>query len=258
MDETPNQYHPRPELPPTLRTLGGYPVSTKTEDDLQSKTPVYPRSRFSDEQQDVISDPSFSYDGYQVVRGEYFAHTNEPSITISDYKIAVNTACLRKASSVEYVQVLVNPEKRKLILRPCGGDEKDSFMWCTSKRKPKQITCRVFFAMLVNLLNWNPDYRYKIIGKMVQSQGEFLFVFDLSATEIYQRQIVANAIGNETHKSPRSPTYPEEWKNQFGLPVEEHKKALQVNIFDGYAVFGIKDERKTIYPTVHNDSAKGD
>ena len=39
-------------------------------------------------------------------------------------------------------------------------------------------------------------------------------------------------------KTSRTPTYPEEWKNQFGLPVEEHQKSLQINIFDGYAVFG--------------------
>ena len=38
--------------------------------------------------------------------------------------------------------------------------------------------------------------------------------------------------------------YPEEWKNQFGLPVEEHHKSLQINIFDGYAVFGIQDTQK--------------
>ena len=35
----------------------------------------------------------------------------------------------------------------------------------------------------------------------------------------------------------RTPSYPEEWKNQFGIPVEEHQKSMQVNIFEGYAVF---------------------
>ena len=42
-------------------------------------------------------DPSFSYRGYQVVRGEYFAHMNEPSVTLADYRITVNNACLKKA-----------------------------------------------------------------------------------------------------------------------------------------------------------------
>ena len=36
----------------------------------------------------------------------------------------------------------------------------------------------------------------------------------------------------------------EEWKNQFGIPVEEHQKSMQVNIFEGYAVFDIQEKKK--------------
>ena len=36
----------------------------------------------------------------------------------------------------------------------------------------------------------------------------------------------------------------QEWENQFGLPVEEHRKQLQVNIFNGYTVFGIRENKK--------------
>lgn len=42
----------------------------------------------------------------------------------------------------------------------------------------------------------------------------------------------------------RTPSYPEEWKNQFGIPVEEHQKSMQVNIFEGYAVFDIQEKKK--------------
>ena len=42
----------------------------------------------------------------------------------------------------------------------------------------------------------------------------------------------------------RTPTYPAEWQNQFGVPVEEHQRNLQVNIFDGYAVFNIQENKK--------------
>jgi len=71
----------------------------------------------------------------------------------------------------------------------------------------------------------------------VRSDDEFLFIFDLMATEIYQRIIREG----EKPKTSRTPTFPAEWKNQFGLPIEEHRKLLQVNIFEGYTVFGLKD-----------------
>jgi hypothetical protein len=195
--------------------------------------------------EEVILDDAFNYDGYQVVRGEFFAHVYEPSIIFNNCKISLNTACLKRLQDVEYVQILVNSEDKKLAVRPCSEDEKDSFLWCSSKgtkRKPKQITCRMFFAKVVQLMGWNPDYRYKLLGKLIQSGDEYLFIFDLSATEIYPRILREG----EKPKASRTPVFPAEWQNQFGLPVEEHRRLLQVNIFDGYTVFGIKDKSSEI------------
>lgn len=191
---------------------------------------------------EIESDDVFSYEGYQVVRGEFFAHIYEPSITFNSCKVSVNTACVNKMSEVDYVQILVNPDEKKLAVRPCSEDEKDSFLWSsvnkkTGRKKPKQITCRMFFAKIVQLMEWNANYRYKMLGKLVESNGERLFIFDLNSVEIYQRVTLENG----KPKSSRTPVFPAEWQNQFGLPVEEHKKQLQVNIFNGYAVFAIKE-----------------
>ncbi len=140
--------------------------------------------------EEIIQDDSFSYDGYQVVRGEFFAHLREPSITFNNHKVSLNTACLKRLPDVEYVQILINQNEHKLVVRPSSEDEKDAFIWCTlsgGKRKPKQITCRVFFAMIIDLMGWNPDYRYKLLGKLIRSGDEYLFAFDLTSTEIFQR-----------------------------------------------------------------------
>jgi hypothetical protein len=193
---------------------------------------------------EIILDDNFNYDGYQVVRGEFFAHVFEPSIVFNGCKVYVNSACVNRLQNVDYVQILVNPDEMKLAVRPCNEDEKDSFLWCSTsngKRKPKQITCRVFFAKIVQLMDWNPNFRYKMLGKLIRSNDEQLFIFDLKTPEIFQRITYE---GDKT-KSSRYPVFPAEWQNQFGLPMDEHRKSLQVNIFDGYAVFGIKDTFKT-------------
>ena len=162
-------------------------------------------------QMEVIDDDSFSYDGYQVVRGEFFAHIYEPSFTFNNYKVSVNTACIKKLPDVEYVQILVNPIEKKLAVRPCREEEKDSFRWCSSgkKRSPKQITCRIFFAKVISLMDWNPNYRYKILGKLIRSGNEILFIFDLTSPEIFPRTLKDNG----TVTTARTPSYPEEWKN---------------------------------------------
>ena len=106
-----------------------------------------------------IQDDDFSYDGYQVVRREFFAHVYEPSITFSNCKVWLNTACLTQMPDVDYVQILVNPQDKKLAVRPSSEDEKDSFLWCTTKgtkRKPKQITCRLFFCQAYSVDGLEP------------------------------------------------------------------------------------------------------
>ena len=196
---------------------------------------------------DYVIDDTFTFDGYQVVRGEFFSHVFEPSFTFNNYKVQVNTACVKRLPEFDYVQILVNPETKKLAVRPCQEDEKDSFRWCsaTKKRSPKQITCRMFFAKVISLMNWNSHYRYKLLGKLIKSGDELLFVFDLNSPEIYQRSVKDDG----KVKTSRTATFPEEWKSQFGLPVEEHKSQMQVNKFNGYAVFDLQEEKKkTLIP----------
>ena len=208
----------------------------------------------------IITDETFTYSGYQVVRGEFFAHVHEPSISFNNSKVVLNTACVNKLPDVDYVQILVNPSEMKLAVRPCSEDAKDSFLWCginrkNGKKKPRQITCRMFFAKIVQLMEWNPEHRYKMMGKLIKSNDEYLFVFALNATEIYQRV----SQNGEKPRPSRTPVFPAEWQNQFGLPVEEHKKSLQINIFNGYAIFGINDNTdKTCVPSEPHDFSESE
>lgn len=157
-----------------------------------------------------------------------------------------NTACLKKMPSVEFVQFLVNPHTKKMVVLPCEEDTKDGYAWCTrnGKRKPREIRCKLFFAKLFDLMGWNHNFRYKLLGNIVRYNGEYLLLFDLTATEVYQR----TQKEGEKPKTSRTPIFPEHWKNQFGLPVDEHRKSIQINIFDGYTVFTVPDENASPAP----------
>ena len=202
----------------------------------------------------VIEDPSFSYDGYQVVRGEFFAHLFEPSVTLNNEKVSVNAACIRKLPQTEYVQFLVNPNEKKLAVKPCSEEAKDSFRWSSvgtdGKRHPKTISCKIFFAKVMKLMDWNPSCRYKILGKLIRANNDTLFVFDLKCAETYQKR---NRDGKDVS---RKALYPEDWKDQFGVPVNEHQDTVLINIFDDYTVFRIdKEEEEKVNDTKCDDNA---
>ena len=184
---------------------------------------------------------SLDFEGFQVVRREFFAHIREPSISFNDCKFAVNTSCISKFPETEYVQIMVNQTTKILAIRPCDEGARDSFPWCSTskgKRKPKPITCKLFFAKIVSLMNWDPNYRYKLLGRMIHANGEYLLTFDLTATEIYQKTTSKEG----KTKTSRTPVFPAEWQNQFGLPFSEHERSMQINIFDGYAIYSIIDK----------------
>lgn len=213
--------------------------SDSPKDDAVLSSTVYsPKPSGND---DVIElDGEFDYEGYQVVRREFFAHMGEPSITFNNFKLYFNMACLKKFPSVDYVQALVNVDRKSLAIRLCREEEQGSVSWCvpgSARRKPRQVTCKLFYANLFSLMGWNPDYRYKLLGKVVHAKDEYLIAFDLTATEVYQRVFK----DGEKPKTSRTPVFPADWKGQFGLPFKEHRKSMQIDVFDGYAVYAIKD-----------------
>lgn len=182
----------------------------------------------------------FDFGDFEVVRREFFAHLREPSLTFNNCRIYANSASLSKFPNTDYMQVLINRQTKILALRPCREGERDSFPWATiskGKRKPKQVTCKLFFAKIFTMMGWNPDFRYKLLGTVIHSKGEYLLAFDLSSTEVYQKTYAEG----EKPKASRTPVFPSGWQNQFGLPFYEHRQSMQINIFDGYAIYAIRD-----------------
>lgn len=211
----------------------------------------------------------FSYDGYQVVRRELFAHLREPAVVIRRDSVTFNTACISGLEDAVYIQILVNQDNKKMVVRKCEENDKDALRWCIAKpdkRKSRKMSNRIFSAMMYEMMGWDLDCRYKILGHKITYEDETIYVFDLQETEIYL-DIKGNrakksteslsetkhtdvsgdnitpstenceASAEEVKRKNRIPFYPKEWKDSFGLPVEEHKKALEINILDGYAEF---------------------
>ena len=191
----------------------------------------------TDEPEDILLD----LDEFEVTRSEFFAHTREPSFIFNDGKVGVNTACVRRLPDVEYVQFLINRNKRKLAIRACREEDIFSIKWGKTKngkRFPRPITGRMFFMKVCDMMGWNPQYKYKVLGKLVRANDELIFLFDLTSQETFERSIDEEG----KRKSSRTPVFPVEWKNQFGIPFSEHKRALQINMFEGYTVFSLADK----------------
>ena len=165
--------------------------------------------------------------GYQVTKAELFAHTREPAITIWDSRIKFNMACLRRFPGATHIQILIHPEQKRLIIRPCEPDAPDSLRWAKGGGEKELVTrdllCKIFAAKVFDLMGWDKQYRYKMIGKPATYNKEVLFLFKLNDFELF----VSNG-------KKRTAYLPEDWRDYFGIPVEQHEEAYKVDLANGY------------------------
>ena len=190
-----------------------------------------------EEARKIAIEAGFSFDGYQVVRREFFSHRYDPTLTIKGNSITFNNACISRLDQVVYVQVLVNPSAEKLVIRPCTEGARDAIRWCIAKnekRKSRQITCGMFTAKLYELMGWEALYRYKLQGTQITHNGEQLYVFDLTSTEIFL-PATKDPQNPDARPKQRPPVYPANWRDSFGIPVAEHTESTRVDLMDGYS-----------------------
>ena len=175
-----------------------------------------------DEEPEAVADLA----GYQVTRAELFSHTYEPAITIWPTRIKFNMACLRKFPGVTHIQILIHPEQRRLIIRPCHPDAPDSLRWAKGggekELSNRDMLCRIFAGKVFDLMKWDLEYRYKMLGKPAVYQKEMLFLFKLTDFELF--------MGGKKRRS----CLPGERRDYFGAPVESHEEQYKIDLADGY------------------------
>ena len=175
-----------------------------------------------DEEPEAVADLA----GYQVTRAELFSHTYEPAITIWPTRIKFNMPCLRRFPGVTHIQILIHPEQRRLIIRPCLPDAPDSLRWAKGggekELSNRDMLCRIFAGKVFDLMKWDSEYRYKMMGRPAVYQEEMLFLFKLTDFELF--------MGGRKRRS----YLPGEWRDYFGTPVESHEEQYKIDLADGY------------------------
>lgn len=219
----------------------------------------------------------FNYDGFQVVRKELFAHLRDPAMVVRYDSITFNTACIGGLEGAVYVNLLINEDNKRIVVRRCGENDVDALRWCIAKpecRKSRAIKCREFSKRLYSMMEWNPNLRYKIMACKIEHDGEELYVFDLTHPELHvqpprkkksedaneiQRQEYQAALladpsipNDERILSGRQGFLPETDEAKFGMSVEEHAKAHEVTELNGLTSMAI------LTGNIHRDAGGSD
>lgn len=166
---------------------------------------------------------AFDLEGYQVVRSQFTQVRYEgPTITISGERISFNKFCMKKFEDVGYVQLLLHPAERKIAIRPCKESDTHSIKWRPEPEKPiysKTLNCQHFGNALYGIMEWNPDYLYRVRGTWAKRGNEQIIIYNLANAV---PAVLVTSDGEDAPSRKRVELCPAEWTDDFGDEFYEH------------------------------------
>jgi hypothetical protein len=165
----------------------------------------------------------FDLKGYQIVRAPFLSSVAlGPAISVTNKSISFNTGCVRKFADVSHIQILLHPANRKIAIRPCEERDVYKVNWRPDPDSPlysKTFICRHFAAALFDIMDWNPDYIYRIRGVWAGRGSDEIIVFNLSEAAA----VILCPVDTEAAPvKKRIVTFPEEWETEFGMEFYRH------------------------------------
>ena len=148
------------------------------------------------------------------------------------------------------MHVMFNNDLKRIVVRGCDENDKDALRWCIAKpdkRKSRKMSCKPFAELVYKEMDWDSEYRYKVLGYRITFEGETLYVFDLLVPEIFherqkrKEETVAEQPADQETKpvDTRKGFYLDDIAGTFGVPVEEHLRESEVRQMDGYVSMGV-------------------
>ena len=139
----------------------------------------------SDEIQEIM------LEGFQVVSGELFTGSftlSDPRATLWNNSISFNKAALSDLNGCERVRIEINPNTKGMLLIPVTKKDKDNVHWVKGVKTPtpRKIECKRFTSQLYKTWDFDPEYVYRTIGRIVTAESKVMLFFDFSKAESWK------------------------------------------------------------------------
>ena len=139
----------------------------------------------SDEIQEIV------LEGFKVVSGELFTGSftlSDPRATLWNNSISFNKAALAALNGCERVRIEINPNTKGMLLIPVTKKDKDNVHWVKGVKTPtpRKIECKRFTSQLYKTWDFDPEYVYRTIGRIVTAESKVMLFFDFSKAESWK------------------------------------------------------------------------
>lgn len=156
---------------------------------------------------------------------------------------------IRLFEGIKYVLPILHPNKKRLALIMCPEEDSASVEWARQKGENwvnKDITSLEFVENIFRLMNWNRECRYKVLGRVANSDQGLCMLFDLEEAIMFtpKPQEYADPLTGEMKKKQMK-FFPDTYRNRIGKSYNDYIADHQMNMFEdfiGYQGSAVLDE----------------
>ncbi|MBQ8007404.1 MAG: recombinase family protein [Lachnospiraceae bacterium] len=183
--------------------------------------------------------------GFEIVRSQFIDVANKFTISFSPNKLKFSTAAIKKLDC-NYVEILVHPKNKSLVIRKTNADSRLAFQWSRSKDGyivPREMGVSAIMPCIYSLFNWNISYKYRIQGTVIEDKDIKLLVFNVNDAETFlplgssdggtdENDGAYTVPNNVSHFGTKNSTigYPASWANDFGDEYYSQQKSIEVTL----------------------------
>ena len=178
-----------------------------------------------------------SFEGYELPPRTQFSMLKKPAVSIKYGKMTFNMACIRLFEGIQYSLPLVNIAKKRLAVAMCVEEESASVEWARFKKNEvwvnKDITSVDFIEKIYQAMGWRRECRYKVLGRVANSDRGLILVFDLDEAIMFTPMKEEYEDPKTGEKKKRQVKYyPDLYKTRIGKSYEDYEQARQINLFE--------------------------
>lgn len=131
---------------------------------------------------------------------------------------------------------VVNRARKRLAAIPCQEEESASVEWSRLKKDvyvSKTITSVDFVERIFDLMGWDRTCRYKILGRLAQTERGLILVFDFTEAIMFAPKPVEYIDKITGLKKKRQVKYyPDEYKYKIGKSYNDYVAFHQQSLFE--------------------------
>lgn len=199
----------------------------------------------------------FDFRGFEIAREQFFNSTDKLSITFSIKDLKFSVTCVKKLPDTQYVELLIHPLKKLLIVRSVDSENKNAIKWIFLNNKGEYVSRAIcgtaYLKTIYEMLGWKENCKYRVRGIRKQNGEENLLIFNLEETEVYLLKEGKKAIScsEEITKNSLAVTgksaigYPSAWAENFGSNYYRHTQAAELQRMKGTSELSLTQETTT-------------